>query len=319
MVRLYADDIPDGVPWLDAQGAPQGRDVIIPDVWVPQTLPATTDTDWPQTREGMVPVRPDVIGETSVIRLMAAQWAPPPPWEPGQRVLMRLRWEATRAPRSGDSIRLQGGAEGIPLGVWSLATPRGSAPMWPDGGQFFSVLRWRVPSTVSPGSWPVTLILHTPEGQGLYTFSADVMASTRVFTVPDVTFPVDTVFGDRVRLVGLDVSPMTVRPGEAVTITLTWQALREMERSYTGFVHILGPDGRVLAQEDHVPSRPTDTWIAGEVVQDVYTLTVPAEAIQGGQLVLAIGLYDALAAGMPRLPITQGEGDTAVRVILRLP
>lgn len=136
-----------------------------------------------------------------------------------------------------------------------------------------------------------------------------------------MTYVADAVFGDVIRLVGIDVAPRDVRPGATVPITVTWQSIQEVDISYTAFVHLLGPDGRVIAQEDHIPCRgacPTDGWIAGEVVQDRYDITVPAGAPTDG-LVLEIGLYDAQRPGYPRLAITQGpyQGDTVFRLPLR--
>ncbi len=76
-----------------------------------------------------------------------------------------------------------------------------------------------------------------------------------------------------------------------------------METSYTGFVHLLDQDGRIVAQDDQVPQqgrRPTNTWLSGEVVEDNYELRLPAD-LAPGRYRLVVGLYDANTAGLPRL------------------
>jgi hypothetical protein len=63
--------------------------------------------------------------------------------------------------------------------------------------------------------------------------------------------------------------------------------------SYRVFLHLVGPDGRLLDQSDNIPAdwaRPTTGWLPGEYITDLHLLTLPGEATDGQYTVLA-GLY----------------------------
>ncbi len=60
------------------------------------------------------------------------------------------------------------------------------------------------------------------------------------------------------------------------------------------FVHLLGADGKPLAQHDSAPCEgecPSASWLAGEVLTDTVSLTIP-EGVPAGSYSLATGWYD---------------------------
>ena len=68
-----------------------------------------------------------------------------------------------------------------------------------------------------------------------------------------------------------------------------------MPRDYTVFVHILGPDGQLIAQHDGTPAtgtRSTTSWLAGEVILDKHPFHLPAD-LPPGQGILVTGIYDS--------------------------
>ena len=93
-----------------------------------------------------------------------------------------------------------------------------------------------------------------------------------------------------------DVRTGTVIPaGATVQVTLLWQALAHTETSYTVFVHLLGDDGRLLAQHDGIPvfgASPTWSWTPGQSVLDRHDLVVPADA-RAEQARLVVGIYES--------------------------
>jgi hypothetical protein len=94
-----------------------------------------------------------------------------------------------------------------------------------------------------------------------------------------------------------------------VTLTLYWHAVRPPADDYTVFIHLLGPEGNVVAQADSQPDKgqyPTSYWDEGEQVSDTYELTLPAD-LPGGDYRLQAGMY-RLATG-ERLPATQTNGE----------
>src|SRR4030042_632301 len=65
-----------------------------------------------------------------------------------------------------------------------------------------------------------------------------------------------------------------------------------MPESYTGFLHLTGPDGRLVAQDDHELGRGfyrTIFWQPGEVIRERYVLTLPQSP--GGNYTLWAGAY----------------------------
>lgn len=114
--------------------------------------------------------------------------------------------------------------------------------------------------------------------------------------------PVEAVLGERVRLVGYDLVG-TPAPGQTLTLTLYWQALRPMAEDYTIFVHLLGPDGALLAQHDAPPLGgvyPTSRWVAGDVFTQRVSLTIPPDA-RAGKYELLAGMYTY--PDLVRLPV----------------
>ncbi len=76
-------------------------------------------------------------------------------------------------------------------------------------------------------------------------------------------------------------------------MTLYWLALRETGQDYKAFVHLLGPDGSVIAQHDGDPVggyTPTTRWRPGEIIADRHVLTLP-EGLPAGEYGLRAGLY----------------------------
>lgn len=102
--------------------------------------------------------------------------------------------------------------------------------------------------------------------------------------------PVSYRFGDRVELVGFEIAPRRVRPGETITLTLYWRALRPIEHDYTVFTHILEPPQTIWGQEDRSPTPPTSQWRIGEVYRETYVLAVKPET-PAGFYEVEIGLY----------------------------
>jgi 4-amino-4-deoxy-L-arabinose transferase-like glycosyltransferase len=111
-------------------------------------------------------------------------------------------------------------------------------------------------------------------------------------------------------LLGYDLPAETVRPGEAVTLTLYWQAQARMSEDYHVFVHLVGPmpEEGTVAQHDKVPldgDWPTWAWEPGYTVRDEYSLQLPVD-LQPGTYQLRAGLY-RLSDGQ-RVPVQGPDG-----------
>ena len=96
------------------------------------------------------------------------------------------------------------------------------------------------------------------------------------------------------------------RASNRAHLTLYWQCAAPSDGDYTVFLHLLDASGDIVAQRDAPPrdgKYPTSIWDVGEIVQDEYDLTIPADA--RGPFSLAIGMYSSLT--QKRLPIGNSD------------
>jgi hypothetical protein len=116
-------------------------------------------------------------------------------------------------------------------------------------------------------------------------------------------------FGERVLLLGGDVTESEARPGDVIQVTLRWRGLRRMREDYTVFVHLVGPDGRLHGQADRWPvegTYPTSQWPPGREVVDPYEVRLEPDAPPGAYRV-EVGWYRLET--MQRLQIVGAEGE----------
>lgn len=105
--------------------------------------------------------------------------------------------------------------------------------------------------------------------------------------------------------------PARAAAGDPLVLALWWEALSEPQTSYSVFVHLVGEDGAIAAQSDAPPAggaRPTTSWLAREILEDVRVLDLPADLPPGDYDVL-VGLYDPATGA--RLPATDAGGARA--------
>ena len=142
-------------------------------------------------------------------------------------------------------------------------------------------------------------------GYGSYTIAdaRQVRKPTYVFT--DTTLgptlhAVQANFADQLGLLAYEVKPDKVTPGVELIVNVHWQAKAAMSEAYIGFLHLVGPDGRLVAQDDHELGRgfyrtlvwqpPEGDLSPGEVVRERYTLTLPKD-VSFGEYTLRVGVY----------------------------
>ncbi len=297
-LRLYDTTAPHGWDALAADGHFLGKEVFLP-VKLSRPRPATAA---------------DLLADAQAVPAMGMTVAPaywqlvPPSGEAGQRLHLDVWWKGKRSPLPTDRWR------------WMLRSSGGEEVAGP----------WRSLTAAPALSWTAADLLHTqafirlPRQEGVTNWrfflswqgSAGVVHERelailplqpghRVFHLPPLQIPVSAEFGGRLFLAGVNGLPQQGHPGEKLTLTLAWQAVREMDRSWTGFVHLLGPDGRVVSQDDCLlggERHMTASWFAGEVVITTFRLAIPITASPGSAYRLEVGVYDAGAPGLPRLP-----------------
>jgi hypothetical protein len=103
---------------------------------------------------------------------------------------------------------------------------------------------------------------------------------------------IQVIFAEGLSMVGYEVKPNSVNAGEQFVVNIYWQATRAMPEAYTGFVHLIGPDGQLATQDDHELGRGfyrTIFWQPDEVIREKYVLTAPQSP---DDYVLWAGAYD---------------------------
>jgi arylsulfatase A-like enzyme len=108
---------------------------------------------------------------------------------------------------------------------------------------------------------------------------------------PTIAAPLDADFGDPwVRLLACDVAT-TVKQGESLDLTWTFEARDSVPDGWKVFVHLDGPQ-RSQINGDHPPVRPFAWWKAGQFIRYTTTVTVPRNAAPG-RYVVHVGLWNS--------------------------
>ena len=110
---------------------------------------------------------------------------------------------------------------------------------------------------------------------------------------------------------GLDAGwgQVVAQAGQVLPLTLYWEATGRVLGDYSVFLHLLGPDGQLVAQDDGPALsglQPMPYWLEGELLPDRRSLELPGD-LQLGQYRLEVGLY-GLEDG-DRLPIGDASGN----------
>ena len=161
---------------------------------------------------------------------------------------------------------------------------------------------------------PVYLARYLPNLGGAYhlrSLGPLVKVSLSPLTDPTLpTHPLNTTFGDSIRLLGYD-APSLIAPRQGTLhLTLYWQPIESVQESYHVQLRLVGPSGHVWwEKEERLPVSdhyPTNAWRPGEVIPDYYE--VPIEAtLQPGDYCLEVGLFRPFAK--TGLPVDGGPTD----------
>ncbi|GIV73610.1 glycosyltransferase family 39 protein [Caldilinea sp.] len=205
-----------------------------------------------------------------------------------------------------EGARSEGWPYGSPTSAWEEGV------MWPDGH------RLTIDPQAPPGIYRIEVSFYDPEtldsfggveGVG-YLVVEDESAQPRPLAAL-------ATFAQGLDLLLADVGVEPWRRGEQ-TVTLYWRPSQRLDRRYTVFVHLLAPDGQLVAQRDQPPLQgfyPSDRWLPGVAFYDAYSLSIPKEAAPGLYR-LSIGLYDSVTG--QRLPLVDPKDSTDAFQALRV-
>ncbi len=194
--------------------------------------------------------------------------------------------------------------------------------LWHPGDTVPDTYDFTIPTTATPGKYHFEVGLYPagdvdplpasgPDGPvgdratlGVFTISPSLQ------TMPPLANSLGIVAGDppTMKLLGYDLIPTTLKPGESLNVVLDWQALRAIAQDYTVFVHMLDEQGQIRAQQDGPPAEgrfPTSSWFPGERIRDEHQILLGRD-VAPGVYRLTVGLYHWPSGG--RLPLFDGAG-----------
>lgn len=271
--------------------------LLAPVLWI---APAYHPPQWSERGDVSHPLEVTFGDE---FRLLGYDFSPSS-LEPGQTVYLMLYLEVIRPPTRDWSlfVHLVDDLE-IILTQDDRYPQQGltRATSLQPGQRWVEIYRLRVPETaISPArlsfkmgfydlrTWE-RMSVTGKEGQALgdHVSFGEIALSPHPSLYPN---SVSYRFGDSIELVGFEMAPRRLRPGDTLVLTLYWRALHPTRGDYTVFTHILAPPQTIWGQEDRPPTPPTSQWQPGGVYRETYNLKVNPETPPGFYEV-EIGLY----------------------------
>jgi len=233
----------------------------------------------------------------------------------GQTLSTRLYWRVTN-PRPEPAAFI------VKLGDTAVSAEAQVPRNTPVGPIIHTYVDLPLPPDIPAGDYQLLLTTATPSADPtpINLGKVSVTNRPRRFSAPAIAQTKEVTFGEAVRLLGVnEAAEIPARPGQTITVTLVWQALSTPPRDLVRFVHMLGVDGKPLAQADSLPCSGacrSPSWLPGEVLVEQARLTIP-DGLAAGQYSLAAGWYDATT--FQRLPVSEATTLDTVENVAVLP
>jgi hypothetical protein len=282
---------------LDANAAPAGRsfDLAMLDVTRPSSQP----------RESKLTMTERLAQPVGDSLTLLGYDLPQREIRTGEKLPLALYWKAARTLEANLTAQMQmADATGTVVYRQDVPpVPGYDTAQWRAGDIWQGTQNVIIPPRLS-GMY--TLSVAWPNQTSVQLGTVNVLAPPHVLAQPPTAYAQQATFGELASLVGYDVPPKA-QPGQTVTPTLVWRVSQETTSQYKIFVHLLGPDGRLIVGDDAVPGawqRPSTSWIEGEYITDPHALSLPRD-LPAGLYRLEVGLYDS--ASGKRLPLSDGK------------
>ncbi|MCC7206413.1 MAG: hypothetical protein IT323_03855, partial [Anaerolineae bacterium] len=239
-------------------------------------------------------------GASGTTPCLVGQWRvdeqTPHDWKSSVEVLRHGGWALSQDSNVLDDRQL-------PTSLWPAGhagasfTPLADPPRPLDPSTAYLVLlKAYHPANGAPTPAEALIGMLTPKNGGAALAEYDLAAIPRAFEAPELPglARIEADFPGVGMLVGAALGDPAAETG-APPVTLLWRASATPAVSYTVFVHLVAPDGSIVAQDDSPPDggyRRTTTWLSGEYILDRHTLAVNAPGY-AGPAELRTGLYDS--------------------------
>ena len=248
-------------------------------------------TSWPQASAAAA------IQNQDDVSLVGAEYQPV--IRPGHMLPVALTWQINK-PASEPlttGLKLEGLFGGVVVTSSALT-----------GGREYPVTSWTVgepvrdmqslflPFATRPGYYRLSLEQRSGDGLASQVVPlgwVEVQAYPRTPVVAQVQHPVNAEVGE-LSLLGYGLDQPFSR-GTSQTFHTYWRVNADPTRDGTLFLHVIGPDGNLVAQDDSPPEegrRSTLTYRAGDGIDQLHRLLIPERAPDGEYRVYA-GVYNS--------------------------
>jgi len=252
---------------------------------------------------------------------------------PGQSFDVTLYWQALQPIETNYWLLIQLlDSSGRPI-AHSTTLPylsRYATVLWRPGDLFADHYGLTIVQDAMPGAAELSILFDArtpspetewmldgqPVGERLPLTTLKVVPASQPVYQP--IHPMSVRFGNDARLTGYDLSAPSARAGQTLTVTLYWQVLQPSQPDARVFLHLICPDGQLVAQDDSVPGGgeyPSAIWSPGDAIRDEHTLEILPEA-RAGACTLSTGLYDFGTGNRLSAVNAQGQRLAEERAIL---
>ena len=221
----------------------------------------------------------------------ALLWFPTSQWTPGETVRIPFRhipWDSKELETFSVALGVLDGDDLWDVGQRLLPAPlsSGQNPRRIAEGTLWHLMQYR---------WEGVQIIPLPDPV--------------VDTPPSSVTRTDVQFGDLASLEGYEIRTAKPKPGDELAVDLYWRAQEPTDTNYTVFFQVVGPDGRIYAQQDSPPGQGTlrtDWWQSGMLVPDTYRVVIAPDA-PPDDYAIHIGFYNPVDG--QRINLIDGGGD----------
>jgi uncharacterized membrane protein len=270
-------------------------------------------THWPAREEPMTAAaaaapQPTLRPEVARLRF------PPPPalgdvlihtteypavLRPGELLPVVLTWQPTRSNLAPwqTALKLEGLFGGdVAAARRDAGTRDFPVPAWPLGEPVRDQYVMQLPFAVQPG-WYRLSLERWRDGRrvdGALLGLLRIEDYPRTPVADRIHHAVNAQVGP-LRLLGYSVNGPLER-GRTCEFVTHWQVKRTPDRDGVLFLHLIGPDGQLVSQDDNPPIvngavRSTLTYRAGDGIDQVHRLALPGD-LPAGEYRLHAGIYD---------------------------
>lgn len=225
---------------------------------------------------------------------------------PGQFLDLTLYWEVLNQP-PGDYLLF---VHLIDNETNTLVAQRDTHPatgkfptsQWRPGDRFVDKIRLYLPETAyTPATATLYIGLYAPtyrlgitgrNGEGL----GDSLPLGTITLLPAETTspypnPSGQNFANEIQLLGYAYNQRLFRPGDTLQLTLYWQALRSNPTNVEVEVRLMDEQGQVRAKADSLPSPPSQSWAAGQLVESSHSILI-YDTLPAGTYIIHVALLD---------------------------